>query len=814
VAWAFLCVALDVFGVLGVAHPELFPSAWFEFVTSGHIRIGIFMQLLIGCLAVAFVAPPPSPEDAPSPGRREAGDETSFVVWSVSSVSCLVLVIAAVLGLSDHEKRDDILGYVVVLGGGPFLAFGSHRWLVARRRDTARGILNGLLLVLTGEAVLLWISPSPRPEAIGAYAVALWIGVALAWSSAPLARRLAEGRIARLADGVVVLLPALLLLLGATFHPAARDQLARWLGGSRAFYVGAASGLGVAVFLVARSSGAPSIDASRGAGWIGVALCALCGLLFLDVNLGIDTLHYSAFLGPANAVLHGRVPFVTVQCQYGLSYLVYAVAFASPLPRSFAGAALVTGAVNVACYTGFLLSLRRLTRSWVLWLALGATCLLFFQDILGYDLNGTPSVCGLRFFPIYALALALLSLPEDRAFTVWSVAAAVLCALWSIEAFAFGLAVHAAFLAVRSALRGESWRIVGRLVGRVVSLSLLTHALLSVTIRVWAGEWPHYRDYLGMIGAYLDEYRMGWLVALDPQNLSWVPVALGYVVVIAVTIRGVLATRATPLAPGAADERARSFLVAALGTALFAIFAARASWALLVVVIFPFFLLALALCDRGLASPAWRASTSWALLVALPLLGGTTLATLPDDPGAVATNTGIGRALVSDPPSILRALRRVRTPGLESDERHQVFNAWSGPYDSPLLRDGFAALARWAPRESEVLLFTPYNTAFLFLSGRAHRYPISNPENDELSHSLAERILNAPVALHAGEPVIVSVGREEIRPILERLLLRIAEKWRLRPLERGKDVAVYELEARPSGDPPPETVERALTEVP
>ncbi len=55
----------------------------------------------------------------------------------------------------------------------------------------------------------------------------------------------------------------------------------------------------------------------------------------------LDALHYTAYLGPANAVAAGRIPLVDVFCQYGQSYLIYLLAL-EWLPWTYGAAALVT----------------------------------------------------------------------------------------------------------------------------------------------------------------------------------------------------------------------------------------------------------------------------------------------------------------------------------------------------------------------------------------------------------------------------------------------------------------------------------------
>ncbi len=109
-----------------------------------------------------------------------------------------------------------------------------------------------------------------------------------------------------------------------------------------------------------------------------------------------------------------------------------------------------------------------------------------------------------------------------------------------------------------------------------------------------------------------------------------------------------------------------------------------------------------------------------------------------------------------------------------------------------------------------MLLFTPQDTPLLFLSRRVHQFPISNAVNDDLSPSLTDRILHAPVTLRAGEPVFIARDLNQLVPLQRALLLRILEQWNLRRVEMGAVIGVYRLEARPLGAPPLKSLKEAF----
>lgn len=729
---------------------------------------------------------------------RAAPTTDGFLAWVSCGGAAACGATVLVGALAGHSERAEVLAYFVVLGLTPAALAAGYPWL-RERAGGLQALRLAHLAVLAGLCAL-WLAPElpVLAAAVGAWLAAMAAPLLSARARAACDPERLLGRTAEAAAPCV--LPSL-VVFGFTCWPYARALLYEQLTGSPWFAVGA--GLGLAAVLPLRSLSCTAPQREGRGRRVGLGLAALgIAALFFDAHLRVDTIHYGAYLGPANAVLGGRVPLVDVHCQYGLGYLLYSLAF-TVLPRSYEAAALVTTAVNVAFFALVLLNALQVTRSTRVALGGGALALFSYAGVLGYNFTTTPSVAGMRFLPLHLLVLAMLRLPAGRSHTPASLAALGLCAAWSVEALGFALGVYLLVTCARVLLLGGGLGDLARGLGVPLAASLGAFCLVSLVIRGWGGAWPRVLDSWAIVSAHLEvEGSAGWTWLIQPRSLSWLPLCLGSLGVSATTGLAILRRRRAPLSPERVQESCALFALAALSTAELSIFAMRTFGAILATVMLPGVVLLLALVDRGLRESAWRAST-WSTLVAgIPLIAGFALTRLAEPVGPYEHTALLARTLISDPGELVDSLRKLAAPPAEHPDRarlHVGLGGGRGAFRSAELSEGLELLQKRTQPGDGVLLFSPQATPLLFLSGRVHAYPISNPVNDQLSPPLVRRILKSNPAPRAGQAVFVTRDLQALGGLQRALLLQVARAWVLEPVDLGHALEVYRLAPLPEG---------------
>lgn len=172
-------------------------------------------------------------------------------------------------------------------------------------------------------------------------------------------------------------------------------------------------------------------------GWT-LAVC-LSPLLLFSVQSAFDLDHYDAFVGPAIAVLHGRIPLMDVFSQYGLGYLLFTMAFLV-LPNTYAVCASIVSLVNIGAFVVYLLILRILIKNPFQFSLIGIVSVfgVYFSNEI--SMNVFPSAVGFRYLPAMLFVYFLISERDsERNKLNEKVNFFILClnAFWSIECLIF-----------------------------------------------------------------------------------------------------------------------------------------------------------------------------------------------------------------------------------------------------------------------------------------------------------------------------------------------------------------------------------------
>jgi hypothetical protein len=281
---------------------------------------------------------------------------------------------------------------------------------------------------------------------------------------------------------------------------------------------------------------ADTVFAKAGAGCAIAVFMAIAALSAVSVDGNLDWIQtLNTYLGPALRVMQGGVPLVDVFCQYGIfPYLVFSVIHSTVLPFSYPAAAFVvtaTNAIYVGVASGILLKASRNAS-----VAVATAAALTVLVVPAW--NGIPSNGGLRFLPPLLVCLGIVL--STKRVSAGGVIALLICSIWSIEGFAWGLVVYFSTLILRlvhDRANAATWlREIAISAGAVV----LAQALLMVAWLALFGSYLRYDIYLEIIASYSGN---GWgAVPFSTRSPLWfIASALYFCAVasgVAVALRG------------------------------------------------------------------------------------------------------------------------------------------------------------------------------------------------------------------------------------------------------------------------------------
>lgn len=162
-------------------------------------------------------------------------------------------------------------------------------------------------------------------------------------------------------------------------------------------------------------------------------------ILLFSMQTSFDLDHYDAFVGPAIAVLHGRIPLLDVFSQYGLGYLLFTLAFLV-LPNTYAVCVGIVSLVNIVAFVVYLLILRTLIKNPYHFSLIGIVSVLGVYFCNSMSVNVLPSSLGFRYVPAMLFLYFLVQdkeEDEDKLTRKINIGLLLLNAFWSIECLIF-----------------------------------------------------------------------------------------------------------------------------------------------------------------------------------------------------------------------------------------------------------------------------------------------------------------------------------------------------------------------------------------
>ena len=455
----------------------------------------------------------------------------------------------------------------------------------------------------------------------------------------------------------------------------------------------------------------------------------------IALETGIIQFHHNFLLGPANEVLHGHAMLVGTASQYGVSSIYLLAAWFQLAPIGYGTLGLLTGLL-AALWFGAGYGILRLagTPRLLAAAAFGVAIVALVFNLL-YPIGSLPQSGPLRFGLPMVLVLAAVAgerFPRRaRAARVAMAATVGLSAVWSMEAFAYTVAVFAALAVAQAWLARDPWRSLVRRAAEAVLSCVVAHVVFALLTLAGSGSLPDWGEYL----AYLREFLFGEVGQLTYDVGRWTPglvVGAGYLASAAAFAE--LVRRRGPLV-----ERQRPALIAiagvtAYGAALLSYFVDRSLDHILIYVALPAVLTGAlwvgVLLQSGADARVRTAGLAFALAVAVLVT-------------AVAWSS-IGDRFPRSP--LAHAF-----PG-GSSLRGALDRLWHAPPLAPAAPAGVRALERHMPGEDEslVMVAPDLGTEILLRSGRADRLGLGDPW--EASFAVAEELPQVRAAVDALRP--------------------------------------------------------------
>lgn len=524
-------------------------------------------------------------------------------------------------------------------------------------------------------------------------------------------------------------------------------------------------------------------------------------------DIDVVQFHHNFLLGPANQVLGGSTMLVDTASQYGVGSIYFLAGAFSLAPIGYGTLGLIDGILTALYFAGgyCLLRVAHVSRT----LAASALALGVITLVLNrlYPVGALPQEGPLRFGLPLAVVLAIVAgerwQQHSRLAHGASFAVLALSSVWAAEAFAFTGATFAVLMASCAYLgvTGTRLRWLGRRVALAAVACIVAHLLLAGATLAGTGQLPDWGQYLG----YLDAFVFGGLGELTYDVSRWSPglaVGLAYLVS---AMALALVVRDHP----AVVQRERVALLALSGTTAYGI------------VLLSYFV------DRSgdhvlayMSLPALLSGALWLGLLLRSQLGADRVVRT----GALAFALTVSVLLISVAwssvgPRLGHSALAQAWPG-GSSTGTALDRLLHFPPLNANVPEGERLLNRYMPGERRTPVLLPPEPAIeiLMRSGRANQFELSDPLQDAFTGSQGILILREAVAqLEPGRRVLLdgalldALAAVDPDPSLDllsepgsppaslllRVLERIDDRFRLRPIYRGGDgLVVVELATR------------------
>jgi hypothetical protein len=288
-----------------------------------------------------------------------------------------------------------------------------------------------------------------------------------------------------------------------------------------------------------RTEGAPPLPSLLAILLLGVAAVSLTGVMGSPQGFGTVWHHWSVYIGSSQALLGGAIPFQDYPVQYGMGPTLLIAALCGE--ECWTGAYIAAAVTNLLYLLAMAGSVVLLTRRLPMGLALVALAAMGCAILMwtGYppDFKGpiaTPSVDGMRFFPLAALLFFIVA-AEERGFRLDAAGHILwfLGLMWSPEAAFYATVVWWPYLALRRAqdLGATSVTSVAiqvlRGAGLAIAATAAGFAALAAVFWFVYGQWPSIEGFTTYVR------NPPGILPANPTGPVWLALAAAAVVAVA-----------------------------------------------------------------------------------------------------------------------------------------------------------------------------------------------------------------------------------------------------------------------------------------
>ena len=488
-----------------------------------------------------------------------------------------------------------------------------------------------------------------------------------------------------------------------------------------------------------------------------------------DPRFEINTVHENFYIGPINALLHGKTMLVDVYSQYGVLVIEFLAFFfrLHVLPLNYQGLAFLIAVLCMIQYSLVYFLIRTIIPS--PGFALVVLCMVLLMNffaILGY-FQSYPSIGPVRFGLCYVL-LAIITLrlkyPVKKSIFEWlEYGVLAIASLWSFETFIYtgavfyGIRVYDGLATtndIRSFFKKTTLEVL-----KSILVIVIFHSLKALTIFLARGTWPNWAYYFEYIYAYSVDGFGG--LPVDAWS-PWFVILMIYFAGLVYPFVAWIITRQWSTSP----ETRIVFCLALFGTAQFTYYVGRSHPNALFHICIPAILIAAYGVSRitnpdSVTPNGARYASLFLAYVTIALLGISHGANLIKK----FPNTGFGFAY-----TVFE--RRLAHKDLDDEIFQELHNRlWQPKPTTSETAEAIKLIQKYASSNSRVMIFLPgkeATTEALFLSHKAHLYPVTDKVQDSLSTKVSDFIIDYPLNFQINDVIFLPANPQEllIRPSL------------------------------------------------